>query len=63
MKEKNNKWSSLTGYNAVIYAYGVNGSGKTYTMLNFSNARRLEPDGTLKMPHEAIENYGIIPRA
>ena len=43
--------SSLTGYNATIFAYGQTGTGKTYTMEGFSTQM------------QSVEERGIIPRA
>ena len=52
----------MNGYNVTICAYGLSGSGKTYTMLG--------PDSVIDAITECVEVplnvqklYGIIPRA
>mmetsp|Transcript_8306 Transcript_8306/g.16664 ORF Transcript_8306/g.16664 Transcript_8306/m.16664 type:complete len:979 (-) Transcript_8306:23-2959(-) len=46
--------SSLSGYNATIFAYGQTGTGKTYTMEGFTMGNQ---------QGGAVEDRGIIPRA
>jgi len=52
--------SSLSGYNATIFAYGQTGTGKTYTMEGFQMS---DLQANHLSPNPNVEDRGIIPRA
>ena len=54
--------SSLSGYNATIFAYGQTGTGKTYTMEGFTLSD-LQVGGGGGGGGGSVEDRGIIPRA
>ena len=54
----------LDGFNGTIFAYGQSGSGKTFTMLGpDSVVDAIKEGGSMGIPEDVQEMYGLIPRA
>lgn len=50
------------GFNGTIFAYGMSGTGKTYSMLGPETVVDVIKSGQ-EIPDEVQAQYGIIPRA
>ena len=50
------------GFNGTIFAYGMSGTGKTYSMLGPETVVEVIKNGG-EIPDEVQCQYGIIPRA